>query len=421
MVAGYHYQRAEMLFEQKRYDLAAQELRQELAQSPDNVEARALLALCLSALKQYPEATQTAQYAVQSDPDYDFPLYALAVVLFDQNRYKEAEAAIQNALRLDPEDPDYYALHANILLCQRQFPRALEAAEHGLHFDPEHTLCASLRAQALVRLGRKPEADSVMRDALAREPENATAHASQGWTMLHRGQTEGAMRHFREALRLAPETEWARSGMIEALKARSPLYRLILAYYLWMGSLPSQVQYGIFIGGWFVLRSLRVAARGNPDMEIIAALLTIVYLGFIYLCWTADSFYNLLLRLDPSGKYLLRNRQIVASTLVGVCLLAALVSLPLWLLLDIPAFGLLAGVLGLILIPISGTASASSDGTRLFLSLYTAGMAVLGLMSVVVAGTSGMDAGFDLFVYFLLGIVLFTWGASLLHTRHEKG
>ena len=56
-------------------------------------------------------------------------------------------------------------------------------------------------------------------EALGRNPENAHTNANQGWSLLHGGQPGKALEHFREALRLDPDLEFARAGMVEALKA----------------------------------------------------------------------------------------------------------------------------------------------------------------------------------------------------------
>src|SRR3712207_7475219 len=53
-------------------------------------------------------------------------------------------------------------------------------------------------------------------------------HANRGWQEAHRGNYEQAMAHFREALRIDASLEWAREGVVEVLKARNPVYRVML-------------------------------------------------------------------------------------------------------------------------------------------------------------------------------------------------
>jgi Tfp pilus assembly protein PilF len=65
-------QRAQLLYHQRRYDLASDALRQLLAEDPNNAPAHALLALCLVEQKKYDEATDENQAAVHHEPDNPF-------------------------------------------------------------------------------------------------------------------------------------------------------------------------------------------------------------------------------------------------------------------------------------------------------------------------------------------------------------
>ncbi len=207
-------ERALLLFQQSRHELAENELRQALASEPDDAYAHALLALCLSEREKFDEATSEARQAIQLAPDFPFAHYAHAHVLYDRNRYPEALAAIQEAIRLDSTDADYFSLLASIHFHERRWSGALQAAEQGLQFDPEHIGCTNLRAMAMVKLGRKAEAGATIDAALAKNPDNAITHANQGWTLLEKGEPKKALEHFRESLRLDPTNEWARHGIV---------------------------------------------------------------------------------------------------------------------------------------------------------------------------------------------------------------
>ena len=56
-----HLERAFILIEQSRYELAEQELRQTLARHPDNPLPHAILAICLAQRDNHREATQEAE------------------------------------------------------------------------------------------------------------------------------------------------------------------------------------------------------------------------------------------------------------------------------------------------------------------------------------------------------------------------
>ena len=218
-----HYQQATVLLEQGRHDLAAEKFRLALADDPENGPGHAMLALCLCAQDQFLEATQEAQTAIRLAPDFSLAHSVLARALLNRNRPDEAERAVREAIRLDPEGAEHYSLLAAIRFQRRDWEGTLRAADDGVALDAEHVGCNNLRAMALVKLGRSAEADTTLESTLARDPENALSHANQGWALLHQGQTKKALEHFREALRLEPGMEFARAGIIEALKAQSHL------------------------------------------------------------------------------------------------------------------------------------------------------------------------------------------------------
>lgn len=314
-----HLQRGQLLLEQSRPEQAIAEFRQHLIGEPNDAAAHGLLALSLVELKEYREATDEAQSAVHLAPDLPFSHYVLARVLEARNRLSEAEAAIREAIELDPYDPDYFALLSSIRFQKHRWADALAAAEEGLAIDPEHVGCTNLRAMALTKQGRREQAGATIDAALARDPESAITHANQGWTLLERGEPKRAMEHFREALRLEPDLEWARVGIVEAMKARNIIYRWLLGYFLWMMKLPPRTQFAVIIGGYFGYRILNRVAANNPDLSPWIMPLLIAYIVFALATWLGDSLFNLLLRLDRFGRLALSREQIVASNWIGVC------------------------------------------------------------------------------------------------------
>lgn len=370
-------ERVFLLLEQSRYELAEQELRRVLTAEPNHATAHALLALCLSHRKQYQQATIEAQLAIHQAPDASFGHYALSTVLHDRGELGGAGRAVMEAIRLDPHRPEYFARLAAIAFDQSRWPEALEAAEQGLAIDAEHVGCTNLRAMALVKLGRRHEAGATIDAALARDPENALSHANQGWTLLEQGQAERAVEHFREALRIDPQLEWARQGIIEALKARHPLYALMLRYFLWMGRLSPQARWGVVLGAVVVTRVLREVGRAMPGLALVTTPLLVLYFIFILLTWIADPLFNLLLRLDRFGRLALSRDQILASNWVGACLGMCLVALLAGVMTKVSGWFLVALVCGLYVMPLSGVFHARAGVARRIMAGYTIVLAVL--------------------------------------------
>jgi tetratricopeptide (TPR) repeat protein len=423
-----YIQRGLLLFQQTRHEQAEGELRQGLAIDPHDAYAHALLGLCLSKREQFQEATQEAQQAIQLAPDFPFAHYALASVLHDRNRNDEALAAINEALRLDASDPGYFAMLAAIQLNERHWPAALDAAEQGLRLDSEHTSCTNLRAIALVKLGRKSEAGLTIDAALARDPGNSLTHANQGWTLLEKGEPKKALEHFREALRLNPENEWARQGIIEALKARNIIYAIILKYFLFMGKLSRRAQWGVILGAYFLVRALSAVEKTNPNLRPWILPVEIAYLLFVLMTWIADPFFNLLLRLNRFGRLALTREKTVASNWLGLCLLLALLSLAGCFVFGFNSACFTSAIIfGALLLPVAGTFKCAAGSPRNFMAVYTGLAACAGITAISLFALSHgqhnadeIDPAFVLAGFVVLAALGSSWIVNILNTRRRR-
>ena len=422
---NHSYERALILFRQGRFADAESEFEQTLSADPHNANAHAMLGLCLAERKELQRASEETDAAVGLEPDLAFAHYARAKVLSDRNRGEEAGAAINEALRLDSFNPSYYSLQAGIRFGQRRWQDALDSAEHGLSIDASHSGCVNLRAMALVQLGRKTEAGAAIGEALSHDPHNAVTHANQGWTLLHQGEHRKALEHFREALRLDPELDWARSGMVEALKARHLVYRLMLRYFLWMSRLARGAQWGLIVGLYVGFQVLGRAAREHPEWAPFIWPLLIGYIVFAYLTWIASPLFNLLLRLNRFGRYALSNAQRVTSNWIGGAFLAAIVSLIVFAMTRRVEALLASAYFALMVLPLAGMFRAPAGWPRTIMKLYTASLAALGAVALivfhrVVRSDSDVTPASNLANAFLIGIFLEGWIANGLAAARVK-
>lgn len=302
------------LLELRSYPEAERQLRLAIQEDPNDPQSYALLAITLSALKRGDEALDCANQAILLAPEYPSGHYAAALALLILERYEKGIMAVKEALRLESDDVRFYALLSQLHLARSEWPAALQAAEAGLEIDAEDDQCVDLRSIALVNLGRRAEAGIAIDDNLRRNPENPISHANQGWSLLHAGQHLQALEHFREALRLDPQSGWARQGIIESLRARNPIYGLLLRYFLWMTRLSPNLRMAVVLGGWFGIQVVRSLLAFSPWLIVVI----FAYYIFAYLTWTARPLFDLLLRLDPYGRMVLQEDQIKASNLVGL-------------------------------------------------------------------------------------------------------
>jgi tetratricopeptide (TPR) repeat protein len=412
-------QRAQLLFSQHRFDLAADACREALAQSPQDAYSHALLALCLVHQEKYDDATAEAQSAIHLAPDDPFSHYALGIIFQNRNRFPEAEASARQALQLAPEDADYWALLAQALFARERWSDALDAANSGLQFDPEHVLCTNLRAMALVKLGDKFSAAQSIAQALQRNPHSSLSHANQGWTMLHQNNHRQALEHFREALRLNPNDPWARDGMIAALKAQHFLYRLMLRYYLWMSRIGTRAQWGVIIGLWVIIQLLSAVKAGHPNLAPFIYPLLVAYALFVFASWLADPIFNLTLLLSPFGRYLLTTPARIGALIVGILLLGALVCTPLGFFADIePLF--LAGLLMLVLtLPAAATFRAREPNRLRLMGLYSLALAAAGIAGIALLSLDN-DLASDFLMITLWGSVLSSFVSNILGSMIVK-
>ena len=322
-------QRATLLYQQDRYDAAADAARQHLTTDPESAEAHHLLALCLLSLDQLQQATVHAQQAIALEPTEAYTYVTMATVMLLRNRLPEAKAAAERAVALDPGYVQAFSLLARIHYNLQHWQEALHAANQGLALDPDSPQCLNLRAMAEIKLGRTGDAATTLQDALKRSPDNAWAHANQGWLCLEKGDHARAVEHFKEALRLKPEDDHARAGLVEAIKARNFIYRSVLYYFLWISKFSTTAQWAIVIGGFVGFQFLSNVADKQPGLWPYLLPVLIAYSVFALLTWLATPLFNLMLRLHPIGKYAVNDDQKRGANvlLVGLLLIALVLGL----------------------------------------------------------------------------------------------
>jgi tetratricopeptide (TPR) repeat protein len=404
-------ERGLLLLQQKRHDLAERELRQALAAEPDNATAHSLLGLALAGQEKLPDALEEARLGVHLAPDAAYSHYIHGHVLLNMGKTDEAESAAKEAIQLDPMDPDYYQLLGSTLIQKELWEDAIEAATKGLTVDAEHVGCLNLRALALMRLGRKQEAAHSTAGALAQDPESSLAHANMGWAMLEKSQPRKALDHFRQALQINPHFDWARTGMIEAMKARNPLYRLMLMYFLWSSRLSTKARWGLIIGLLIAVRFFGSVEKGTSGpLRALCVVILGLYVAFVFLTWVASPLFNLTLRLSRFGRLLLSPMEIWGANLVGLCLIIALASTAIYFLLDQPRWIIAAAGAVAMMMPVSATFECDSSRKRGILGIYTVCLAVLGLASLCLSFAhpqANVPAGI-----FILAFIAFTWLAQ---------
>ncbi len=302
------FARARVLMEQNRFDLAANEIAARLGDDPEDPEGYILLAFCRHAAGQ-PDALEAARRAIESAPNEDRAHLALSLAESRRGNLDEAESAVRRAIELNPWNANYFGQLAAIEIARYRWKEALHAADEGLAIEPDCEVCLNNRAVALTKLGRHDEAARTLEGTLEKHPEDAYTHANRGWSLLHENEPRKAIEHFRESLRLDPNSEWAKQGMLEALRAKNWFYRCVLQFFLMLSRFPPRVQFGLIIGMFLVVQMLQPLGKQFPMAEPFFGVLVLGYAAFVAATWFAKHIINMLLLFDRDGRMLLDRQQ----------------------------------------------------------------------------------------------------------------
>ncbi len=205
-----------------------------------------------------------------------------------------------------------------------------------------------------------------------------------GYSFLNQHRPKEAIKHFKEALRLEPDMEYARMGIVEALRARHFVYRMMFRYYRFMAELPPKARWGIVIGLFLMVRVLRGIAISNPEAGPYVYPVIYFYIGFVYLSWAARPIFNLSLWLHPLGKFALDREEKITSMWVLLCWAVAAVFAVAALTTSLGTDGWLAAfVCVLLVIPVTITSNAASGRERKLMALATVGVGVSGIIGML--------------------------------------
>jgi len=244
---------------------------------------------------------------------------------------------------------------------------------------------------------------------LNEDPSNPYTHANYGWGLLEKGEHQKALIHFREALRLDPGMEYARAGMVEAMKAKYRVYRWFLNFQFWMSKQSKQMQWGIIIGIYVLSQILSSLADHYPTLEpFLFPIIVLIGLA-AFSTWVVGPLSDLFLRLNKYGRYALSEREIKVSNLVGIA--AALFVLG--LILFFVTFNILflaVAVYGFtMMVPLTNVYSSSVNAKKL--NWYAIGLAVFGLIAIAeIFITTKVEGVFTLI--YLFGFIGYQWAAN---------
>lgn len=220
-------ERARLLYLAGHVRAAQGALFEALKANPHDALARAFLAMSYKVQGRYAEADREVRQALADGPNESYPHYVRACLELVHSRYPTTIEAAREAIRLDPGFVSSYIIESHGHVGLAQWNEALEPLRRALAQNPEHVAALSTLAQVLRRLNRLDEARTTIESALRLDPADAHAHAIHGWILMDEKRYDEALAAFRESLRADPYVSEGRHGLVEALKATNPWYRAL--------------------------------------------------------------------------------------------------------------------------------------------------------------------------------------------------
>lgn len=411
------YERAYLLFQQRRYPQAEQLLNQALTQDPNSISCLHLLAEVNLAQDDPKKANHFIDIAIGLSPSTDLLYATKARIMLDVERYDEAEELLKEAISLNPHEPQNYAMLAHISLSRKRYKEAEQLAEKSLSLDPANLLALNVKSTAQLKQNKKAESEETLKGALGENPEDSYTHTNYGWNKLEMGQHKEALEHFKEALRYNPNNSYAQSGMMQALQAKYFVYRWFLKYQFWIGNMAAKYQWYFIIGFYAGTRLLRYVADSVPALEPFLSPIVILLALVALSTWIIGPISKLLFSFNKYAKFLLSKKEKQAVIFTGICVFTSLSGVAAYFTLEDGRF-LMVAIAGLILM-IPWSMFYMETKPKYMMPLAAGIMTIIASIALFISFTTGnVDNPFV--IGFLISFFAFQWFANAVSINRSN-
>ncbi|MFX0116826.1 MAG: tetratricopeptide repeat protein [Candidatus Hodarchaeota archaeon] len=184
-------------------------LRAYLQENPNNADAWAKLAACLSEASKPDEAIDASKKAIELDPTNIFGWVQLGWSLKIKGNFEDAIKRFEHALELSKIDHDW--ILAQLAYCHNQIDQGrpgLECAKRALKANPQNVLAMTQRLVSLNILLQYDEARALASEYIVQNPKNEMIYCQKGWAEKSLGDYEAAALSFQCATNLDPDDAW---------------------------------------------------------------------------------------------------------------------------------------------------------------------------------------------------------------------
>lgn len=156
-------------------EFAVQDLEDEVAEDPDNVENQLALGYAYQQEGRYDEALAQYETVLVEDPDNTGALYNKGIVLMETDRFTEAEAVFWDLLDVAPDHVLAAKALGEYYVEKKHYKSALVALEPVIALQPEYSDLQYLAGYSCEMLGLNDTAIEYYRGALKYNPDHVDA------------------------------------------------------------------------------------------------------------------------------------------------------------------------------------------------------------------------------------------------------
>jgi tetratricopeptide (TPR) repeat protein len=238
-----------------RFAEAISPLTHHLQKKPDDLRARAALALSLFSTQNFSGTIETLR-PIPTEVDNDPGLsYAFAVSLVKVGEYEKGTARLKALEQSNPNSAEIHLLLGSAFADQREYDAALVEYHKALAIDPAQEQTHYLAGLALIQSGKpkdaieefraalklkpsdvaakyhlafslvqaqqKDEAESLLREVIQQDPNRGDAYYELGKLQLEKGDTKSAVTSLETATKVSPESDYMHYQLAMAYRRES--------------------------------------------------------------------------------------------------------------------------------------------------------------------------------------------------------
>jgi len=208
-----HYEAAQKLEQQGKWNEAEQEWRAALVLAPEDARAWTNLGVALNRQDRTDEAFEAWHKAISIDPKLPGPYFNLGLTLVRKGNYKNAIPPLRQTLDLDPDNHGAKRALAVALIGAERHSEATPVIGQLVSGFPEDPALLELAAQHYLRERLYADAVTVLRRRLALPKTTSFLWAQYGDALDGAGRTPEAAEAYRKAVEMDPESTLTRYGL----------------------------------------------------------------------------------------------------------------------------------------------------------------------------------------------------------------